>query len=278
MDNAGQMNRSQYIRGFQDFLALERSMSQHSISAYSHDVQYFFDYIDNHTDFSDIKTINSELLRNYLGFLTKLHFNTSSQSRMLSGLRAFYKYLLIEDIIDKDPTSLIENPKQSRKIPAVLSVQEVQQLIDSVDLSHPQGIRNRAILETMYACGLRVSELRELKITDLFFPAGIIKVLGKNNKERLVPIGESAIKHLGYWLEHDRVKLPNIKKGEENYVFLNRRGSRISRVMIFNIVKKHTTIAGIDKVVSPHTFRHSFATHLVEGGAAPQGSSGYAWA
>ena len=260
-------DRKHFIRGFQDFLTLEKSMSDHSINAYTHDVTYFFDYVDLNTEGEDILTLTMQVVRDYLQYLAELGLNATTQSRMLSGIRAFYKYLLIEDIIESDPTLLIENPKLARKIPEVLTVSEVQGILESVDLSHPQGTRNRAILETLYACGLRVSELTDLRITNLFLEIGVIKVIGKNDKERLVPIGDSAIKHISYWLEHDRSLIKEIKKGEENHVFLNRRGSRLSRVMIFNIVKDHVMRAGITKTVSPHTFRHSFATHLVEGGA-----------
>jgi len=260
-------DRSHFIRGFQDFLTLEKSMSDHSINAYTHDVIYFFDYIDFHHSGVDVLTVDMQVLRDYLQYLAELGLNATTQSRMLSGIRAFYKYLLIEDIVEVDPTLLIENPKLARKIPEVLSVAEVQSILEAVDLSHPQGTRNRAILETLYACGLRVSELTDLRITNLFTEIGVIKVIGKNDKERLVPIGDSAIKHINHWLEHDRPRIKEIKKGEENHVFLNRRGSRLSRVMIFNIVKDHVSKAGILKTVSPHTFRHSFATHLVEGGA-----------
>jgi len=267
MSTKEKIDRSHFIRGFQDFLTLEKGMSDHSIKAYSHDVAYFFDYVDMHAESANILDVDMQLLRDYLQYLGELGLNATTQSRMLSGIRAFYKYLLIEDIIDVDPTLLIENPKLARKIPEVLSVSEVQAILESVDLSHPQGTRNRAILETLYACGLRVSELTDLRITNLFLEIGIIKVIGKNDKERLVPIGDTAIKHIRYWLEHDRKKIKEIKKGEENHVFLNRRGSRLSRVMIFNIVKDHVMKAGIHKTVSPHTFRHSFATHLVEGGA-----------
>ena len=267
MSTVQKIDRSHYIRGFQDFLILEKGMSAHSISAYTHDVEYFFEYIDLHADQIDIRSIDTDHLRGYLEYLAKLGLHPTTQSRMLSGIRAFYKYLQIEDIIEKDPTQLIENPKLSRKIPEVLTFEEVQAVLNAVDLSHPQGTRNRAILETLYACGLRVSELTDLKITNLFTEIGVVKVIGKNDKERLVPIGASAIKHINYWLNHDRKQINPIQKGNENYVFLNRRGSRLSRVMIFNIVKEHVRKAGIEKSVSPHTFRHSFATHLVEGGA-----------
>lgn len=259
-------NRKHYIRGFQDFMTLEKSMSEHSISAYTHDLVYFFDYLDDHTEVDDIRTIETAIFRSYIQYLGVLGLNASTQSRMLSGIRAFYKYLMVEDIIESDPTELIENPKLARKIPTVLTVAEVQAILDAVDLSHPQGTRNRAILETLYACGLRVSELTDLRITNLFFELGIIKVLGKNDKERLVPIGAEAMKQITLWLENDRKHIP-IQKGSENFVFLNRRGRPLSRVMIFNIVKDHVAKAGIAKKVSPHTFRHSFATHLVEGGA-----------
>jgi integrase/recombinase XerD len=186
---------------------------------------------------------------------------------MLSGLRTFYKFLLIEDLIDHDPMELVEGPRLDQKLPDVLSFDEIERLLAAIDLSHPQGTRNKAIIETLYACGLRVSELVNLKISNVFPDIGLIKVLGKNNKERLVPIGSDALKHMHLYLEGDRAGMLNIQKGAEDCVFLNRRGNRLTRVMIFQIVKDLARRAGITKRISPHTFRHSFATHLVEGGA-----------
>jgi integrase/recombinase XerD len=206
-------------------------------------------------------------IEGFLEWLNGLEMSARSQSRILSGLRSFYKYLLLEDLVDKDPLELIEGPRLDQKLPDVLSYDDIVQILAAIDLSHPQGTRNRAIIETLYACGLRVSELIHLKISCVYRDAGLIKVLGKGNKERLVPSGDDALKYIDQYLTTDRARMLNIRKGFEDHVFLNRRGSGISRVSIFNIVKEVARMAGITKHISPHTFRHSFATHLVEGGA-----------
>jgi integrase/recombinase XerD len=191
---------------------------------------------------------------------------STSQSRIISGLKGFYKYLLLENIIQTDPTELLESPKIGRKLPSTLSIPEINDLINAIDLSTPEGERNRTILETLYGCGLRVSELVNLRISNLFFNEGFIKVTGKGNKERLIPIGTVAMKQIRIYLSTVRIHIP-VKKGHEDIVFLNRRGSRLSRVMIFTIIKQLAIKTGLKKQISPHTFRHSFATHLVEGGA-----------
>jgi len=211
--------------------------------------------------------VKSDDLTQFILWANRLGLEASTQARMISGLRAFYKYLLVEDMLDDDPTELLESPRMRRKIPEVLSVHEVQALLNAVDLSDPQGQRNRAMLEMLYACGLRVSELVNLRLTQLFLEANFLKVVGKNNKERLVPIGAEAVKYLKIYLENVRSLQENIKKEAENIVFLNRRGGRMSRVMVFLLVKEFAAKAGIVKNISPHTFRHTFATHLVEGGA-----------
>jgi integrase/recombinase XerD len=190
-----------------------------------------------------------------------------SQARIISGLKAFYKYLIMEDMIEEDPTSLLDTPKLERKIPEVLSHEEIEMIFAALDHSKPQGQRNRAILETLYACGLRVSELVNLKISNYFPDVGYVKVIGKNDKERIVPIGDSAIKHITIYIEGTRRSMMNIHKDHEDIVFLNRRGKKLTRVMIFTMIRQSVKDAGIDKTISPHTFRHSFATHLVEGGA-----------
>lgn len=190
----------------------------------------------------------------------------SSQARVLSGIKAYYKYLMLEDILKIDPSALVDTPKLGRKLPDTLSLDEINIMLDSIDVSTPEGVRNKAILETLYACGLRVTELVNLKISDIYFEIDFLKVTGKGNKERFVPLGSSAKKFIKIYQNDIRVHL-KIKKGEEDLLFLNRRGSRLSRVMIFNIIKQTATIANIRKSISPHTFRHSFATHLVEGGA-----------
>ncbi len=190
----------------------------------------------------------------------------SSQARVLSGIKAYYKYLMLEDILKIDPSALVDTPKLGRKLPDTLSLDEINIMLDSIDVSSPEGVRNKAILETLYACGLRVTELVNLKISDIYFEIDFLKVTGKGNKERFVPLGSSAKKFIKIYQNDIRVHL-KIKKGEEDLLFLNRRGSRLSRVMIFNIIKQTAKIANIRKSISPHTFRHSFATHLVEGGA-----------
>jgi integrase/recombinase XerD len=204
------------------------------------------------------------------GFITWIHdtgLGARTQSRILSGVRTFFKYLLLEDVVVSDPTELIESPRIPRKIPDVLSFDEIEMLLQTIDLSLPQGPRNRAMIESLYACGLRVSELVSLRMSNLFLDVGLVKVVGKNNKERLIPIGGAAIHHINLYLEGTRKYHVVPKPGDEDILFLNHRGGRLSRVSIFNIVKRAAADAGISKTVSPHVFRHSFATHLVEGGA-----------
>jgi integrase/recombinase XerD len=261
------MNWQAAIRSFRDYLLLERSMSHHTIQAYLNDVGKFVQWLELEGRVLPPLSVKAEDLTQFILWANRLGLEASTQARLISGLRAFYKYLLVEDMLDDDPTELLESPRMRRKIPEVLSVHEVQALLAAVDLSDPQGQRNRAMLEMLYACGLRVSELVNLRLTQLFLEANFLKVLGKNNKERLVPIGAEAIKHLRIYLENVRNLQENIKKEAENIVFLNRRGGRMSRVMVFLLVKEFAAKAGIVKNISPHTFRHTFATHLVEGGA-----------
>lgn len=255
------------IRDFRAYLALERSLSPNTLAAYDDDVQKFARFLDlQGLELSPLQ-VRREHLEQFILWANSLGLEASSQARLISGLRAFYKYLLVEDLLDEDPTELLEGPRLRRKIPEVLSVYEIQQMLSVIDLSEPQGTRNRAMVETLYACGLRVSELVNLKLTNLFFDIGFVKVVGKNNKERIVPIGESAIKYVRQYLEHIRSRQENIRPGQENFVFLNRNGRQLSRVMVFLIIKELAEKAGVRKNISPHTFRHSFATHLVEGGA-----------
>jgi len=261
------MNWPSAIQSFRDYLLLERSMSHHTIEAYLNDVGKFVQWLELEGRVLPPLSVKADDLTQFILWANRLGLEASTQARLISGLRAFYKYLLVEDMLDDDPTELLESPRMRRKIPEVLSVHEVQSLLAAVDLSDPQGQRNRAILEMLYACGLRVSELVNLRLTQLFLEANFLKVLGKNNKERLVPIGAEAIKHLRIYLENVRNLQENIKKESENIVFLNRRGGRLSRVMVFLLVKEFASKAGIVKNISPHTFRHTFATHLVEGGA-----------
>ena len=255
------------INGFKAYLMLERGLSENSQLAYDDDVQKLRSWALAQEPTQQPDTIRFEHLRSFVMWINELGMGAKSQARIISGIRAFYKYLSLESLITDDPTELLEGPKLKRNIPDVLSQEEVAEIIHAVDLSHPQGHRNRAILETLYACGLRVSELIHLRLSQYFPDLGLIRVIGKNDKERLVPIGDTAITYIDYYLHHDRHHLPKIQKGHEDFIFLNRRGKRLTRVMIFKIIKECTAKAGLDKSVSPHTFRHSFATHLVEGGA-----------
>ena len=261
------MNWQPVIKGFEAYLMLEKSLSANSIAAYLQDVSKLETYLQMKELDLAPQEIDIHQLEAFIFWLNQLGLGASSQARIISGIRAFYRYLLLEDLIDNDPTELLEGPRLQRKIPEVLSVEEVQQIIAAIDLSHPQGTRNRAMLETLYACGLRVSELINLKISNLFLDIGFIKVIGKNDKERIVPIGEEAAKQILLYIKHDRMQLPTIHDEAANIVFLNRRGRQLTRVMVFTIIKDLVKIAGIEKTVSPHTFRHSFATHLIEGGA-----------
>jgi integrase/recombinase XerD len=254
------------IAGFKAFLQLERAMSNHSIEAYQRDVHKFREFLHlKNLDYLPSQ-VDHKLLQEYIQYINDLGMGDRTQARMISGLRAFYKYLLLEDMVKDDPTELLEAPKLQRKIPEVLSFEEIETMLNAIDLSESTGHRNRAMLETLYACGLRVSELTNLKLSNYHPEVELIKVLGKNNKERIVPISPDAIKHNDYYINNYRNKL-NIQAGNEDFLYLNRRGKALSRVMVFTIIKRLATKAGIRKKVSPHTFRHSFATHLVEGGA-----------
>jgi len=255
-----------YIDEFGDYLRLERSLSDNSLKAYLSDIdklQQFADLSD--WDLSPLQVEQKHLLA-FLEYIFNLGMTAASQARILAGVKAFYKFLLYRDLIDKDPSLLLEGPKIDRKLPDTLSFPEVEQILSAVDLSTNEGIRNRAIIETLYSSGMRVTELTELRISNLYHDIGFIRIIGKGNKERIVPVGQDALKYIQMYIEHVRRHL-DIEAGQENYLFLNRRGSKLSRVMIFNIVRDAAREAGITKKVSPHTFRHSFATHLVEGGA-----------
>jgi integrase/recombinase XerD len=254
------------IKGFQAYLKLEKSLSDNSIEAYSRDIEKLYQFSDSQAIKLKPELITLTDLREFINWINELGMIPSSQARILSGIKAFYKYLLMEDIIRTDPSELLESPKIRRKLPDTLSYEEINKIIAALDLSKPEGMRNKAILETLYGSGLRVSELTELKLSNLYLDIEFIKVTGKGNKERLVPIGSEAIKALKIWIENVRVHNP-IKRGEEDYVFLNRRGTRLSRQIIFLTIKGLAETIGLKKKISPHTFRHSFATHLVEGGA-----------
>lgn len=253
------------IRGFEEYLLLERSLSAHSIDAYIRDSQKLREYATIHEEALSPTQMTHRHLEAFVNHLYELGVQAKSQARIISGVRAFYKYLLMEDIIDDDPTQHLEGPRLGKHLPDTLSYEEIDLIIRSIDHSTPHGQRNRAILETLYSCGLRVSELTHLKLSMLYADEGFVRVIGKNDKERLIPIGGAALKYIQYYLPI-RAEL-KIKPGHEDYLFLNRRGTQLSRVMIFNIVKEAVKNAGINKSVSPHTFRHSFASHMVDAGA-----------
>jgi integrase/recombinase XerD len=261
------MNWTPTIKGFKSYLQLELSLSENSIAAYLRDVKKFVDYLELQEIDVAPEKVEQNHVEDFLQWLSKLGLSARSQARILSGLKAFYKYLLMEDIIEVAPTDLLEAPKIGRKLPEVLSIGEINDIINAVDLSKEEGERNKAMLETLYSCGLRVSELTNLKISNLLLNEGFIRVVGKGDKERITPIGSVAIKHIKIYVNTKRNHMSNIKKESEDILFLNRRGKQLTRVMIFTIIKRLAEKAGITKTVSPHTFRHSFATHLVEGGA-----------
>lgn len=252
------------IKGFKSYLQIERSLSTNSVQAYIRDVQKFANYAIP-LKLNELK-INREDISEFLNTLQKDNISARSQARIISGIKGFYKYLIIEDYINHNPTELIESPKIGLKLPDTLSLIEIDKLIESIDLSKKQGERNRAIIETLYSCGLRVSELTSLKISNIYFNEGYIKVIGKGDKERLAPIGGKALSYLTTYINEVR-NHQTIKTGQEDFVFLNNRGAGLTRVMIFLIIQKLAEKSGLKKKISPHTFRHSFATHLIEGGA-----------
>jgi len=255
-----------YKKGFKAYLQLERSLSENSIEAYLNDIEKLTSYLQIKGELKNPSEVQLPDLQKFVQWVAELRMTPTSQARIISGIRTFYKYCLLEDISSVDPTTLLEAPKLKRALPDVLSFEEIENIITQIDVSTAEGTRNKAILETMYSCGLRVSEVVNLKLSQLYLDVGFIRVLGKGNKERLVPIGDSAIKFITIYRSNVRVHQP-IQQGEEDILFLNRRGKRLTRVMIFLIIKDLVKKAGIKKNISPHTFRHSFATHLVEGGA-----------
>ncbi|HRD57976.1 MAG TPA: site-specific tyrosine recombinase XerD [Ferruginibacter sp.] len=255
-----------YKKGYKAWLQLEKSLSENSVEAYLHDIEMLCNFLESNNQKKSPSEINLKDLENFIRSINELGLSVASQARIISGLRSFFKYCLLEDILKTDPTLLLEAPKMQRKLPDTLAFSEIELLINAIDLSKPEGGRNKAILETMYSCGLRVSEVVNLKLSCLFLDVGFIKVTGKGDKERLVPIGSDAIKYIQIYQSQIRNHI-SIKNGEEDILFLNRRGQRLTRVMIFLIIKELAKVAGIQKNISPHTFRHSFATHLVEGGA-----------
>jgi integrase/recombinase XerD len=254
------------LTGFKSYLRLERSLSANTIEAYLHDVDKLQQFFMSKSEEKELKSIASTDLKDFLVWVNELGMLPTTQARVLSGLKAFFKYLVLENSIDNDPSALLESPKTSRKLPDTLNILEINSIIETIDLSRPEGMRNKAMLEILYGCGLRVSELTGLKISNLYLDIDFIKILGKGNKERLVPIGSDAIKFLRLFIDDIRVHI-SVKPGKEDFVFLNKRGNPISRVMVFLIIKDLAEKAGLKKNISPHTFRHSFATHLIEGGA-----------
>ncbi len=255
-----------YKKGYKAWLQLEKSLADNSVQAYLHDVEKLTSYLLTVNDLKKPGDVKLKDLEQFVKWVHELGMTPASQGRIISGLRSFYKYCLLEQISETDPTILLEAPKLKRLLPDILSFEEIESIIAAIDLSKPEGGRNKAILETLYSCGVRVSELVNLKISCLYLDVGFIKVTGKGDKERLVPIGSDAIKYINIYRNNIRCHIP-VKKGEEDMLFLNRRGSRLTRVMIFLLLKALVKKAGITKNISPHTFRHSFATHLVEGGA-----------
>jgi integrase/recombinase XerD len=255
-----------YRNGFKAHLQLERSMSPASVDAYLGDLEKLTQYLSLYDSKASPASVTLDQLQDFLKWAAQLGMTASSQSRLISGIRSFYKYCLLEQVLTKDPTQLIDIPRIKRSLPEVLSYDEIEAMIAKIDQSKADGQRNRAIIETMYSCGLRVSETVNLSFSWMYLDVGFIRVIGKGNKERLVPIGSEAIKYIGLYLSHTRNKIP-VAMGNEDIVFLNRRGAKLSRVMIFMIIKDLAKKAGISKIISPHTLRHSFATHLVEGGA-----------
>lgn len=257
-------NSERYIKQFVAYLKIEKGLADNSIFAYQRDVAKLQSYCQSEN--KNILDLKYKDLNLFVGLLYDLGLNARSQARVISGVKQFYTFLLMEDLIQVDPSENLEQPKLGRKLPEVLSIEEIDAMIGAIDLSKPEGHRNKAILETLYSCGLRVSELVNLRFGDLYFDEGFIRVIGKGNKQRLVPVSPVVEKEINFYKLHTRNHL-NIRKGDENVVFLNRRGAKLTREMIFTIIKNLSKEIGLSKNVSPHTFRHSFATHLLEGGA-----------
>lgn len=255
-----------HLHGFKNYLRLEKSLSGNSIEAYLRDLEKLISFLEYNQ--LDLQPEHLELkhLQNLLQWVTELGLSARSQARLISGIKAFYKYLILENYLKNDPTELLDSPRLGSKLPVTLSMQEIDEMIYQIDLSKAEGERNKAILETLYGCGLRVSELINLKLSNIYVDEGFIRVTGKGDKERLVPIGSQALKQISIYVNQSRVHL-DIQRGYEDYAFLNRRGKVLTRTMVFIIIKDLAVRAGIQKNISPHTFRHSFATHLVEHGA-----------
>lgn len=257
---------SSYKSGFKAYLQLEKSLSDHSVSAYLHDLEKLTQYLQTLPQPPGPGEVELKTLQGFVKWITDLGMTARSQARIISGIKAFYKYCMLENLVTKDPSTLLEAPKLKRSLPDTLSFEEIEKIIAAIDLSKPGGTRNKAMLEILYSCGLRVSEVVNLRISQLYFDVGFIRVTGKGDKERLVPVGKTAAKYVNIYLKEVRAKQPVIP-GHEDIVFLNKNGTGLSRVMVFYIIREAAAEAGIKKTISPHTFRHSFATHLVENGA-----------
>jgi len=255
-----------YLKGFKAWLQLEKSLSDHSVTAYLHDVELLTRYFSLSGIIKAPGDIELFDLQQFVQWLSKIGLSATSQARIISGIRGFFKFCITEQMVTRDPSALLEAPKTPRHLPDTLSVEEIEKLFACIDVSTPEGVRNKAMLETLYSCGLRVSELIHLTLSGYFPDDAFIRVIGKGNKERLIPIGRSAMQYISLYTEHIRSHI-TIKPLQEDFLFLNRRGAPLSRVMVFYIIKSLAQQAGITKIISPHTFRHSFATHLVEGGA-----------
>jgi integrase/recombinase XerD len=252
------------VKGFASYLTIERSLSSNSVGAYLNDVRKLSDYIHENRNDASPSDLKYKDLSDFIAFTAGGHDSARTQARLVSGIRSFCRYLLIEKIITDDPSALLESPRTGMKLPEVLSLAEIDMIVNAIDLSTPEGHRNKAIIETMYSCGLRVSELVNMKLTDIHRNEGFVVVTGKGNKQRLVPVGSVALREIDNYLAR-RMTMPVIT--DQNILFLNRRGKRLSRVMVFTMIRRLADTAGIKKTISPHTLRHSFATHLVEGGA-----------
>ncbi|MFW6328123.1 MAG: site-specific tyrosine recombinase XerD [Bacteroidota bacterium] len=260
------MNWEQEIEGFKNYLKIEKGLSDNSIHAYITDLYKLVQFLKEQKIEITPEQVKLDHLKEMIEWVNNKGISPRTQARIISGIKSFYKYLLIEEKVDRDPTALLETPKVGRKLPEILTVEEIDTIINAIDTKKAEGQRNKAILETLYSCGLRVSELIDLKISNLFFESGFVKIEGKGSKERLVPISTKAIKEINLYLSEYRRNL-KVHEDHEDILFLNRRGKKLSRVMIFTIIKNITKKLGFEKNISPHTFRHSFATHLIDGGA-----------
>lgn len=260
------MNWDSTTKSFYYYLKLERSFSAHTLDAYSRDINKLVQYLEiSKQNISPIQ-VTTKILQGFLEYLNTLGIAKATQFRILAGVQAFFKFLLMEEWIEIDPSAKLSFPEISRKLPEVLSVPEIEAILNAIDLTSPEGIRNRAIIETLYGSGVRVTELVELKMNTILTDIGFLRIIGKGNKERFTPIGRDALKYIQIYKDQIRVHVP-IKYGFENYVFLNRRGKKLTRQFVFLIIQDLVEKAGINKKISPHTFRHCFATHLIEGGA-----------